>query len=172
MRHPLSHSRFLLLRTGRISSSATSLFRNPMQVSPFISRSLCLAVPRLKWVSGKEAEKGGLFSNSWQRMSHPDNPEFFTRDKEYYHEDHPTGWTYRERGTKPMKIERTLLKWLSGFTWFWIFYQFYWRPGMMFGEFYMPYLDEFTDEELGIPPDDAPDPEYWGNHGNWAKQAI
>lgn len=28
----------------------------------------------------------------------------------------------------------------------------------------MPYLDEFTDEELGIPPDDAPDPDYWGNH--------
>lgn len=29
----------------------------------------------------------------------------------------------------------------------------------------MPYLWEFTDEELGIPPDSAPDPEYWGNHG-------
>ncbi len=32
------------------------------------------------------------------------------------------------------------------------------------GHWYMPYLSEFTDEELGIPPDDAPDPEYWGNH--------
>ncbi len=30
------------------------------------------------------------------------------------------------------------------------------------GEWYIPALEEFTDEELGIPPDDAPDPEYWG----------
>lgn len=29
----------------------------------------------------------------------------------------------------------------------------------------MPYLCEFTDEELGIPPDDVEDPVYWGNHG-------
>lgn len=29
----------------------------------------------------------------------------------------------------------------------------------------MPYLSEFTDEELGIPKDGDADPEYWGNHG-------
>jgi len=35
-------------------------------------------------------------------------------------------------------------------------------------EHYLPYPREFSDEELGIPPDDAPDPtpdQYWGNHG-------
>ena len=33
------------------------------------------------------------------------------------------------------------------------------------GHWYMPYLHEFSDAELGIPADSEKDPEYWGNHG-------
>ncbi|XP_053889906.1 NADH dehydrogenase [ubiquinone] 1 beta subcomplex subunit 2, mitochondrial [Malaclemys terrapin pileata] len=43
---------------------------------------------------------------------------------------------------------------LSGFMWFWILWHFWHSPGSVLGHFPYPDSSEWTDEELGIPPDD------------------
>nr|XP_042707773.1 NADH dehydrogenase [ubiquinone] 1 beta subcomplex subunit 2, mitochondrial [Chrysemys picta bellii] len=43
---------------------------------------------------------------------------------------------------------------LSGFMWFWIMWHFWHDPGSVLGHFPYPDPSEWTDEELGIPPDD------------------
>lgn len=74
-------------------------------------------------------------------------------------------WVYRSGRDYPKHygwLERGYTHFLSAFLWFWFFYHVYWDYGHLVGEWYIPALEEFTDAELGIPPDDAPDPEYWG----------
>ncbi|XP_068257751.1 NADH dehydrogenase [ubiquinone] 1 beta subcomplex subunit 2, mitochondrial [Nyctibius grandis] len=44
---------------------------------------------------------------------------------------------------------------LSGFMWFWIFWHFWHSSDMVLGHFPYPDPSAWTDEELGIPPDDA-----------------
>ncbi|XP_061844883.1 NADH dehydrogenase [ubiquinone] 1 beta subcomplex subunit 2, mitochondrial isoform X2 [Colius striatus] len=43
---------------------------------------------------------------------------------------------------------------LSGFMWFWIFWHFWHSSDMVLGHFPYPDPAAWTDEELGIPPDD------------------
>ncbi|XP_016159377.1 PREDICTED: NADH dehydrogenase [ubiquinone] 1 beta subcomplex subunit 2, mitochondrial [Ficedula albicollis] len=43
---------------------------------------------------------------------------------------------------------------LSGFMWFWILWQFWHNSDMVLGHFPYPDPSAWTDEELGIPPDD------------------
>ncbi|NXN81841.1 NDUB2 dehydrogenase, partial [Bombycilla garrulus] len=43
---------------------------------------------------------------------------------------------------------------LSGFMWFWILWQFWHNSDMVLGHFPYPDASAWTDEELGIPPDD------------------
>ncbi|XP_034091756.1 NADH dehydrogenase [ubiquinone] 1 beta subcomplex subunit 2, mitochondrial isoform X2 [Gymnodraco acuticeps] len=43
---------------------------------------------------------------------------------------------------------------LSGAMWFWILWHSWHDPDMVFGHFPWPEASEWTDEELGIPPDD------------------
>ncbi|NXX29991.1 NDUB2 dehydrogenase, partial [Nicator chloris] len=43
---------------------------------------------------------------------------------------------------------------LSGFMWFWIFWHFWHSSDMVLGHFPYPDASAWTDEELGIPPDD------------------
>ncbi|KAM8821472.1 NADH dehydrogenase [ubiquinone] 1 beta subcomplex subunit 2, mitochondrial [Eudromia elegans] len=43
---------------------------------------------------------------------------------------------------------------LSGFMWFWILWHFWHSPDMVLGHFPYPDPAAWTDEELGIPPDD------------------
>ncbi|XP_056367275.1 NADH dehydrogenase [ubiquinone] 1 beta subcomplex subunit 2, mitochondrial [Oenanthe melanoleuca] len=43
---------------------------------------------------------------------------------------------------------------LSGFMWFWILWQFWHNSEMVLGHFPYPDPSAWTDEELGIPPDD------------------
>ncbi|KAE9414868.1 hypothetical protein Angca_008422, partial [Angiostrongylus cantonensis] len=100
----------------------------------------------------------------------PENPELHTYDgvykgtpskgdkiiPDYFYRTPTMGTTY---------IDRCVTYFISALLWFWFTYHMYYHPGHIFGHWYMPYLHEFTDEELGIPPDSEPDPEYWGNHG-------
>ncbi|XP_012424587.3 NADH dehydrogenase [ubiquinone] 1 beta subcomplex subunit 2, mitochondrial isoform X1 [Taeniopygia guttata] len=43
---------------------------------------------------------------------------------------------------------------LSGFMWFWILWHFWHSSDMVLGHFPYPDASAWTDEELGIPPDD------------------
>ncbi|KAF7630852.1 hypothetical protein Mgra_00008867 [Meloidogyne graminicola] len=74
-------------------------------------------------------------------------------------------YNYRlEHVYKPPFLDRFVSKIFASLFWFWLFYNIYWNNALLLGHGYYPYGYEFTDEELGIPPDDASDPEYWGNH--------
>ncbi|XP_075414869.1 NADH dehydrogenase [ubiquinone] 1 beta subcomplex subunit 2, mitochondrial [Tenrec ecaudatus] len=42
----------------------------------------------------------------------------------------------------------------SGFMWFWILWRFWHEPDAVLGHFPYPDPAQWTDEELGIPPDD------------------
>uniref|UniRef100_A0A8B9P7D1 NADH dehydrogenase [ubiquinone] 1 beta subcomplex subunit 2, mitochondrial n=1 Tax=Apteryx owenii TaxID=8824 RepID=A0A8B9P7D1_APTOW len=44
---------------------------------------------------------------------------------------------------------------LAGFMWFWILWHFWHSSDMVLGHFPYPDPAAWTDEELGIPPDDA-----------------
>uniref|UniRef100_UPI00253FA946 NADH dehydrogenase [ubiquinone] 1 beta subcomplex subunit 2, mitochondrial n=1 Tax=Euleptes europaea TaxID=460621 RepID=UPI00253FA946 len=43
---------------------------------------------------------------------------------------------------------------LSGFMWFWILWHFWHNSDLVLGHFPYPDPSKWTDEELGIPPDD------------------
>jgi hypothetical protein len=63
--------------------------------------------------------------------------------------------------------QRRAVVFFSGFFWFWLFYNTYWNYEMITREYAYTDLTEYTDAELGIPPDDAEDPEYWGQHAKF-----
>ncbi|XP_071761856.1 NADH dehydrogenase [ubiquinone] 1 beta subcomplex subunit 2, mitochondrial [Centroberyx gerrardi] len=53
--------------------------------------------------------------------------------------------------TKSQKFQSELL---SGAMWFWILWHCWHDPDAVLGHFPWPVASEWTDEELGIPPDD------------------
>ncbi|XP_034169073.2 NADH dehydrogenase [ubiquinone] 1 beta subcomplex subunit 2, mitochondrial [Pangasianodon hypophthalmus] len=53
--------------------------------------------------------------------------------------------------TKHQKFRSELL---SGFMWFWILWHFWHDSDAVLGHFPWPDTDAWTDQELGIPPDD------------------
>ncbi|XP_028305374.1 NADH dehydrogenase [ubiquinone] 1 beta subcomplex subunit 2, mitochondrial [Gouania willdenowi] len=53
--------------------------------------------------------------------------------------------------TKNQKFQSELI---SGAMWFWILWHFWHDPDAVFGHFPWPDASAWTDEELGIPPDD------------------
>ncbi|KHJ85073.1 hypothetical protein OESDEN_15206, partial [Oesophagostomum dentatum] len=104
------------------------------------------------------------------KMGNQENPELHTWDGEY--RGTPSkgdklipDFFYRTPTMGTTYIDRCVTYFISALLCGWVTYHMYYHSGHLFGHFYMPYLYEFSDEELGIPPDDAPDPEYWGNHG-------
>ncbi|XP_037551583.1 NADH dehydrogenase [ubiquinone] 1 beta subcomplex subunit 2, mitochondrial [Nematolebias whitei] len=52
--------------------------------------------------------------------------------------------------TKKQKFDA---EFLSSFMWFWILWHFWHDPDAVFGHFPWPDASQWTDEELGIPPD-------------------
>uniref|UniRef100_A0A0N4ZYT0 NADH dehydrogenase [ubiquinone] 1 beta subcomplex subunit 2, mitochondrial n=1 Tax=Parastrongyloides trichosuri TaxID=131310 RepID=A0A0N4ZYT0_PARTI len=149
---------------GRGFTSLASQFR----ALPPKQQKLIITTIRSKWISAKEAQKiAGIPVGT--RMGHPEDPERNTFDGHYNGtpgKDKPLhDFYYRQPIPHTTHIDRTLTKLITGLIWFWFTYHMYYHSGVLFGHWYMPYLSEFTDEELGIPPDNAPDPEYWGNHG-------
>ncbi|XP_066580508.1 NADH dehydrogenase [ubiquinone] 1 beta subcomplex subunit 2, mitochondrial [Amia ocellicauda] len=53
--------------------------------------------------------------------------------------------------TKSQKFQAELL---SGFMWFWILWHFWHDPDAVLGHFPWPDASQWTDEELGIPPEE------------------
>jgi len=67
-------------------------------------------------------------------------------------------WYYRSLPPPQPKFE--LLAEASGaFMWWWIFWHCMTDYHHIIGHFDFPDIDGWTDEELGVPPDDADDPE-------------
>ncbi|VDL81993.1 unnamed protein product [Nippostrongylus brasiliensis] len=104
------------------------------------------------------------------KMGAQENPELHTYDGVY--RGTPSkgdtlvpDFVYRTTPNQNTYIDRCVTYFISALLWGWVTYHMYYHSGHIFGHYYMPYLHEFSDEELGIPPDSAPDPEYWGNHG-------
>ncbi|VDM47324.1 unnamed protein product [Toxocara canis] len=127
-----------------------------------------LGAIRTKFVFGKEALGSNVPVGG--RMGAPEDPELHTYDGVYRGTpskgDKPIpDFIYREPRVGDTYVDRCVSYFISACLWFWFTYHMYYHSGHIFGHWYMPYLNEFTDEELGIPPDDAPDPVYWGNHG-------
>ncbi|XP_034935991.1 NADH dehydrogenase [ubiquinone] 1 beta subcomplex subunit 2, mitochondrial-like [Chelonus insularis] len=53
------------------------------------------------------------------------------------------------------RYERIISEFMAGFMWWWIFWHLWHDWGHIVGEFDLPDPSSWTDEELGIPPDDA-----------------
>ncbi|XP_013200175.1 NADH dehydrogenase [ubiquinone] 1 beta subcomplex subunit 2, mitochondrial [Amyelois transitella] len=62
-------------------------------------------------------------------------------------------WSYRVPPPLPSKRAIIASNIMGGLCWYWILYHLATEPEHVFGEW--PYVDpiEYTDEELGIPPD-------------------
>ncbi|CAD6199074.1 unnamed protein product [Caenorhabditis auriculariae] len=104
------------------------------------------------------------------KMGASENPELHTYDGDY--RGSPSkgdklipDYFYRTPTVGRTYIDRCLTYFISAVVWAWFTYHMYYHSGHLFGHWYMPYLSEFTDAELGIPPSSEEDPEYWGNHG-------
>ncbi|CAJ0950753.1 unnamed protein product, partial [Mesorhabditis belari] len=104
------------------------------------------------------------------KLGHPEDPETHTYDGHYSGSPEkgdnliPDYW-YRRPTMGQTYIDRCVSLFISGLMWCWFSYHMYYHSGHLFGHWYMPYLREFSDEELGIPADSSSDPEYWGHHG-------
>ncbi|CAI9542894.1 unnamed protein product [Staurois parvus] len=61
--------------------------------------------------------------------------------------------SYRQlkQGNKSQFIQSEML---GGFMWFWLLWHFWHEPSTVFGHFPYPDPSKWTDEELGIPPED------------------
>ncbi|KAI6183561.1 hypothetical protein M3Y97_00502000 [Aphelenchoides bicaudatus] len=143
----------------------------PQLLNAFASnRRLHLSALRSKWLTAEEAKRVAEIPVG-SRGGHPEDPDKNTNDVPYMGSPEkgdviPHGNIfYRNPGDMPTQyLDRVFTKIITSFIWFWVFYHLYYDYAMLTGHFYLPYTEEFTDEELGIPPDSADDPEYWGNH--------
>ncbi|XP_031616471.1 probable NADH dehydrogenase [ubiquinone] 1 beta subcomplex subunit 2, mitochondrial [Contarinia nasturtii] len=63
-------------------------------------------------------------------------------------------WTYRTGHIHHPLYKRAMVQFAGGFMWWWILWHLYWDWGHIVGEFEYPDTSKWTDEELGIPPDD------------------
>ncbi|XP_029048966.1 NADH dehydrogenase (ubiquinone) 1 beta subcomplex, 2, 8kDa [Osmia lignaria lignaria] len=62
-------------------------------------------------------------------------------------------WSYRSVPPRDTKWVITT-EIVAGIGWWWILYSFWHHSDHVFGEFEYPHPDDWTDEELGIPPDE------------------
>nr|CAD2198341.1 unnamed protein product [Meloidogyne enterolobii] len=125
---------------------------------------------KFRWEKNPE---GPEFPMRKLQIGHQDDPELWGTMDKYYKcsprfgenpKDFPE-FNYRDEYIyKPPFLDRFASKIVASLMWAWLLYHLYWNHSMLIGHEYIPYPYEYTDEELGIPPDDAPDPEYWGNH--------
>ncbi|KAI6233158.1 Protein F44G4.2 [Aphelenchoides fujianensis] len=150
----------------RAMRAAHRLFRQAGLLTAI--RPLQLSAQQAKWLSKEEAKWIPDVPVGTQ-AGHPEDPVLHTYDKEYWGSPEKGDilmkeWYYREWPQNKTYLDRVITMALTSFFWFWVLYHLVRDWKIFTGHFYMPYMEEFTDEELGIPPDNAPDPEYWGNH--------
>ncbi|KAL3102332.1 hypothetical protein niasHS_003741 [Heterodera schachtii] len=129
-------------------------------------------LPRPTWV-----KHGNEFPLRQLLPGHYDDPEWHPKDRGYagsprFGDKIPEDiMIYRRSPTEEEVpfLHKAMHKLMSMVFWYWVFYTIYWHHQEQFtGEWYMPYHYEWSDEELGVPPDDAPDPEerqFWGHPG-------
>ncbi|PSN40136.1 NADH dehydrogenase [ubiquinone] 1 beta subcomplex subunit 2 [Blattella germanica] len=67
---------------------------------------------------------------------------------------HDAVWSYRVPQPPQPKYIRVLAEVIGGTMWWWIFWHLWHEWGHIVGEFDYPDPSKWTDEELGIPPDD------------------
>jgi NADH dehydrogenase 1 beta subcomplex subunit 2 len=63
-------------------------------------------------------------------------------------------WSYRVNDYKPSRNLENVATAIGAFTWSWILFGIWKEPDHILGEFPYPDAAKWTDEELGIPPDD------------------
>lgn len=68
-------------------------------------------------------------------------------------------WTYRRQNPRPPRYIELMATGVMTYIYFWMFWHIFTEPGHMlggsyWGEFDYPDPSAWTDEELGIPPDD------------------
>ena len=68
-------------------------------------------------------------------------------------------WTYRRQNPRPPKYIEYMSTGVMTLVYWWMFWHIFTEPGHLFGgsrfgEFDFPCPEDWTDEELGIPPDD------------------
>lgn len=63
-------------------------------------------------------------------------------------------WAYREYG-EPSKLWNGAAEIAGGLAWWWFLYRMYYDYSHITGHWEYPDPSKWTDEELGIPPDDA-----------------
>ena len=74
--------------------------------------------------------------------------------------DHPKthqGYLYREAGNLQGGHNATIGKIAITLAWWWVFYHVLTEPELVFGHMEYPDTSKWTNEELGIPPDDSDD---------------
>jgi hypothetical protein len=64
------------------------------------------------------------------------------------------GYVYREVRNLQGDRQSQILRYALGFMWFWVFYSFWKKSEDFFGHAPYPDTSQWTDKELGIPPDD------------------
>ncbi|KAL3882966.1 hypothetical protein ACJMK2_029359 [Sinanodonta woodiana] len=69
---------------------------------------------------------------------------------------HSGGWQYRSLKSPDSKPHKFAADALFFFMWYWIMYRFWREPELFLGHFrdQWPNPSKWTDEELGIPPED------------------
>ncbi|CAJ0606539.1 unnamed protein product [Cylicocyclus nassatus] len=100
------------------------------------------------------------------KMGAQENPELHTWDGVYRGSPEKgdkliPDFFYRTPTMGTTYTDRCVTYFISALLCGWVTYHMYYHSGHILGHWYMPYLHEFSDEELGIPPDSAPDPECW-----------
>ncbi|KAM3719616.1 putative NADH dehydrogenase [ubiquinone] 1 beta subcomplex subunit 2 [Dirofilaria immitis] len=146
----------------------------PVYTHLYLSKSLSLSlVPRIVYYASQlndviRKDAVGPEVAVGAKSGAADDPITNTSDKPYLGEpdDPPIQmWYYREAPPQnTMRLENLMITLTSALLWGWFVYHLYYNYGELIGEYYIPAPEEFSDEELGIPPDNAPDPEYWGDH--------
>ncbi|KAK9711135.1 NADH dehydrogenase 1 beta subcomplex subunit 2 [Popillia japonica] len=76
-----------------------------------------------------------------------------SRLKTYVRHSHGS-WNYRKSGPPPSKLIEFLATLAQGSMWWWILWHLFTEYQHVTGEWEYPNASKWTDEELGIPPDD------------------
>ncbi|XP_064628938.1 NADH dehydrogenase [ubiquinone] 1 beta subcomplex subunit 2, mitochondrial-like [Lineus longissimus] len=67
---------------------------------------------------------------------------------------HGGQWFYRRLGDPPERSRIIMAEGVMAFMWWWVLWHLWTEPEHITGHYEYPDVTKWTDEELGIPPDD------------------